>query len=466
MAFNVSFYSFSKKQNSTKRPTADAVLTAECLIKDETSIISPVLELVLGASQTPYNWNYCYIANFDRYYYIDDWSYNRGAWSARCSVDALASWRTSLKNHTLYVTRIADADLFDTDIADSRYPFKATITESVSSLETIPSSASDGYFVASVAGLTIGTSGRAAFVVFNGVSNLAGFCCYLEYLAAAAVLDTRSWSDFINEVKWYPPGITPPMGDSFDYVSITGRVHPSGDIPASAEFTGHVLSTSPYKSATSALPVPAHPDQSRGHWLNSSIGTSMYLCHALIGEVPIDVTTLYKAGAGQVTLRIDFSTGAGLLALSYGGSTSSPGAPHTVIPVDYGVPVQIKGMQSRPAKAALAVATGAVDVALGNYMGIGNSILNAVNAMVPQAIVSGTNGTRVAFNTNMRCIIAYKRLTAEDFENEGRPCNKNITLANVNCYVECAGVDELSMPCTPAEMRTIKEELTRGVYLE
>ena len=95
---NVLFYSHNKRINSLKTPT-DGV-TISCVLKDNCSVTSPVLELKTNGYPA---YNYAYIADFNRYYYINDWTYYRGIWSCNLSVDVLTSWRSNILGTTAFV---------------------------------------------------------------------------------------------------------------------------------------------------------------------------------------------------------------------------------------------------------------------------------------------------------------------------------------------------------------------------
>ena len=65
---NVQFYTHKKRNNSLKLPT-DGVIIA-CALKDNCSVTSPVLELKTEGYPA---YNYAYIPDFARYYYVNDW---------------------------------------------------------------------------------------------------------------------------------------------------------------------------------------------------------------------------------------------------------------------------------------------------------------------------------------------------------------------------------------------------------
>lgn len=64
MALSVTLYTFSKRLNSTKIPPSAEGLTVKAVLKDNTSIIRPELEVVENVT----TYNYAYIPSFSRYY--------------------------------------------------------------------------------------------------------------------------------------------------------------------------------------------------------------------------------------------------------------------------------------------------------------------------------------------------------------------------------------------------------------
>ena len=94
---NIIFYQFAKRNNSTKIVNTTGT-TLTCQLKAETDMINPVLEINgVPAAWNPI-WNYCYIAAFSRYYFINNWRWMNGIWACECAVDVLASWKTDIGN--------------------------------------------------------------------------------------------------------------------------------------------------------------------------------------------------------------------------------------------------------------------------------------------------------------------------------------------------------------------------------
>ena len=105
--FTIKLYKFNKKPNSTAVP-AVAGTSYSCTMKTVSSLLSPVIDIA-DTKQTgaiPL-YNYAYIADFNRYYFIDDVSWSQGIWSLSMHVDVLASFKEDIENSRQYVIRSA-----------------------------------------------------------------------------------------------------------------------------------------------------------------------------------------------------------------------------------------------------------------------------------------------------------------------------------------------------------------------
>lgn len=116
MAIAVNFYTFSKKKNSTKRPTGSGN-TFNCVLKEGSGVLDPVIVLSTG---NPSGYNYAYISSFGRYYFINEWYSDHDMWIAHLSVDVLASWKNEISGSSQYVVRSGSA--VNPYLQDTVYP--------------------------------------------------------------------------------------------------------------------------------------------------------------------------------------------------------------------------------------------------------------------------------------------------------------------------------------------------------
>lgn len=121
MAINITFYNFSKKVNSTAQPSSGGTIFS-CELIENTSIISPVIRLNLAnvATFSPVGKSYAYIPDFQRYYFVTDWTYELGTWVAYLDCDVLASCKTSIGQASEYIIRSSYE--FNRYIEDTMFP--------------------------------------------------------------------------------------------------------------------------------------------------------------------------------------------------------------------------------------------------------------------------------------------------------------------------------------------------------
>ena len=70
----IKLYTFGKRENSTARP--DGGVSFQARIWDGVGILSPQIVFSFQDNTTnPTAYNYAYIPDFNRYYFIRDWQY-------------------------------------------------------------------------------------------------------------------------------------------------------------------------------------------------------------------------------------------------------------------------------------------------------------------------------------------------------------------------------------------------------
>lgn len=114
----VVLYQFNKRADSIARPTSGGV-TVNCNIKDGSSIIFPVLMLKQSTSQ---KYNYVYIPEWRRYYWVTDTVSDHHFVYYKCEVDVNPVMWDLINQTVQYVTRSAykkDPDVVDSYLAPS-----------------------------------------------------------------------------------------------------------------------------------------------------------------------------------------------------------------------------------------------------------------------------------------------------------------------------------------------------------
>lgn len=102
----VLYVNSSEKQAINKTISSGETLTGA--LRDESSVINPSF-LIQHANPTGYN--YCYISEFGRYYFITDIvSVRTNLWRINCTVDVLMSFKTQILNLNVTVSNISSGE--------------------------------------------------------------------------------------------------------------------------------------------------------------------------------------------------------------------------------------------------------------------------------------------------------------------------------------------------------------------
>lgn len=119
MAFTITAYTFSKRENSTKQPTGLSGTDYSVVLKDRTSYENPVFLL---HSDDVLTFNYIQWGSW--YYFVDDIIIERDdLYSIVCSLDVLATYKTDIAATSAFVLYDTAAN---TELRDTRLALKDT----------------------------------------------------------------------------------------------------------------------------------------------------------------------------------------------------------------------------------------------------------------------------------------------------------------------------------------------------
>ena len=127
----VNLYGFQKKKNSTAQPSiSSATVLNNVELKDDTSVVNPVLLINQNTSGMPLPFDpsyftYAYIPKFGRYYFITDVRWVSGLWELYLAVDVLASFKTAIGGTAAYIERCSYES--NGNIIDNLYPAKTDV---------------------------------------------------------------------------------------------------------------------------------------------------------------------------------------------------------------------------------------------------------------------------------------------------------------------------------------------------
>lgn len=223
----IRLYTFSKRHNSMAIPNPASGQVATCRINDGySSVVAPSVRIAAYPSQHPlappalFKHNYAYIADFERYYFINNWVYNGdNTWTASCEVDVLATYADNIRISPCYVERAEDLDMLNELVADHFYP--ATIdyeaATSYGDFQGWSPDPSDGGFVVGVITNVSPTYGSVKYyemdstqmtqLLTNLMSTMGG--TVTDWTANTDIV-TKALKSVINpiqyivSVKWFP----------------------------------------------------------------------------------------------------------------------------------------------------------------------------------------------------------------------------------------------------------------------
>lgn len=505
MAITVTLYSFTKRENSTKRPTSGGT-DYSCILIDETSLMNPTFKLEIGSN--PIGKNYAYVSDFNRYYFITDITSSQNFWYISCTCDVLATYKTPIGTQSHYVLRSSSS--YDEGITDGAYIAK-TIQGSSHQLSGSTLSWTSGHsYILGITGFSsqIETSqtGSVTYYQFNDYA-LYQFLYYLmRNISDWCDITAQEYSDpgvqeaLINPIQYIVSCIALPIkqqdGSSgtstwtkansidFGYYNVpNSAIYPSGSnadiriVPKAAVIT-----------ESADISIPKHPQAStRGKYLNGAPYSDYIFHNGPWGDIPLEPAALIDYSTLYYEIAYDVCQGMGRLLVTPKGPSGS--IVQNILYCGYaqvGVPIQItqaivnayeRTMNNiSDMNAALSTALGtASSIVMGlNASGIGqlntqkaNIVYNSVVSKYPTPINSGSNGSMLSFTDIYKCYLTHKylRIVDEDLEEIGRPLYQKVQINTLSGYILCENAD-CQIAGTQEEAQKVNAYLNSGFFYE
>lgn len=321
MSFNVQFYSFAKEVNSSELPSGNGTVIP-CEANDGVDIINPVIVLQRGNGgvNSPTEWNYCKIPEFNnRFYFIENWEWRAGLWRAHCAVDVLATYRTQIYNMSAYVVRSAYG--WDGTISDALYQGRELFEQfTLNYAAPWALSIYQGTVVIGVAGSGATHYYRFEYSDFQNfianllsddyVSDVVGEWGLQVYSEAKSIVDPLQYITSVVYIPLPNPSGTHVSEITVGFGTVGQYVHDKAweciPIPlgANSTTTETVMITN----------IPTHPwDSVRGEYLNHAPWTNYTLDVVPFGAIELDPSSF--RGAIKLVYHIDWLTGKVILRI-------------------------------------------------------------------------------------------------------------------------------------------------------
>lgn len=459
----VRFFNFSKRVNSTKTPSGGS--SFDCILKDACSVLNPDIELKLGQTDNPTSYNYCYIPDFQRYYFVK-WYYSNRCWHAQCTVDVLASWKVEISGADCYIARAASA--YNLDVVDRYYPTIARVEEVATESDTAPTFVNDvadgGSYIIGVMGASSGQNGGAITYYHIGEASMAFICNYLlddtnydpgQDVSPDLLKAVFNPLQYIVSCMWFPFNVGTTSSTTLQIGWWTLTVNNAREL------------TSALYQHNFSFDVPKHPQSARGDYLNLAPYSEYILNAAMFGCFNIDPVYLIDESSLSCFIYIDLFTGSGRLVIK-SKDTLAVVEEHTAqigVPIQLGQNVLNQGVITGVASN---LASFAGSAAMGNVFGMATAgaaaIGSAVEAMAPRSTTLGSNGS-MAFNTGFNLIGRFTYIANEDLVSRGRPLCAKRFISQLSGYIMCLDADP-EIDCSKEELEQIVGYMNGGFFYE
>lgn len=472
-------FAFAKKKNSTAQPTLSNGTLFDCKLKEETSVLTPIILFNPGSAGmpnpfTPSYFNYAYIASFARYYFVVDWEYLNGVWACHLQCDVMASFKTSIGGLSEYVLR--SASQYDGSVSDSLYPTTTGLSRN-KDLFSLSYSSTGFYVVGIINNSSNSVDGCITYYMMTNAE--------LGQLKAYLMSETFLSVNGLSNLQEMSKDLVKAVFNPFQYI-VSCRYFPLDYATCSTNATAVTtievgwwqisLSTKRMPSGlyltfdSNEVTVGSHPQaSSRGDYLNHAPYTERILIHPLVGTISVDPNKITGGQKLKISTFVDFTTGAGEVYVE--NSTEQLTLYRTSIQV--AVDVQL----AQIAVDHLAVAQSAVDTVgnvLGNVMTLNvggaiasaaSGVLNALAASQPVMQTSGSNGNRTVYHISAALYSYYRPLVNEDLAHRGRPLCQVKTINTLTGFIMCADA-HAEIICMDDEKEQIVHYMNTGFYYE
>lgn len=465
MALSVTLYAFSKRLNSTKKPPTEGGFTVQAVLKDNTSIIRPELEVVENVTA----YNYAYIPAFSRYYFVQDVIWEKGVWRIVLTEDVLATYKTVIGDTTSYILRCAMFQ--DPTIIDSLYPTVVGVENAsiIGSWDWVNPDLDKGTYVVGLVNNNDTVAGGVAYYALTG-AEMAAFRAYM-------LGSIQSW----DQITDFAGDVAKAFIDPFQYVvsCLWFPVPVPADESATPlgfgfwstpELTGHKL-ISTTSTQTLTLKRPKRPHNEDLVYLRYPPFAEYYAVADPWGVIPLDGNKIVDDVL--FTATFDFVTGKGILRVeSKVGENNQNYRLLYEGQAQVGVTIQLSNVtfnyekQYSGLSGALSTAwNGLVSGLAGAFSGSGiassmeasNSILNTTGTNSGMAAIG--LGHFVALKANYFSQVAY------DKADNGSPLCQHRKISDCTGYVKVEN-GAINFSATEPEKKMVKEYLEGGFYYE
>ena len=475
---NVRLGSFAKKKNSTAVPSGGLVTTITGALRDGCSVERPIIGFAGDRMTSPVRYNYAFVVEFARYYFIQDWEWYKGLWFAHMEVDPMATYKTQIGTSNCYVLRASSE--WDGKITDELYPAigykKASRYQFDSPLAPNGGDFSEGIYIVGIIGKD-GSAGAVSYYGFNPAffkdlrnQLLSG----TNYIGVTEITDNLMKAltnpyQYIVSAVWFPFDVTTSAANNvklgwWELNALAGTVSSltvDYDVDETCEFELQDIApkpfmySSPYATYTCFLPpfgeIELDPQIIAEH-INIDSEDSSYSTLSLDFRITVDLVT----GNGYV-----YVTCSGVIVGFREGKV--------------GVPVQLGQVSSNISGAiggtVQSVISGIATASkMGNAAGIAiaglGAITSATSNIFPKTQTVGLNAGLAVYEISPYVQITMLDIVEENIQENGRPLCKTRTISSLPGYIKTMNSDIVITGATDSEQEQIRGIMNGGFFYE
>ena len=469
---------FRKRVNSTKQP-GNATLTLTGNLKEPCSIENPVVPFEMP-NESPHSYNYAFIQEFGRYYFIDDWTWRNGLWEASMREDYLASWKTHIGNTNAYIDRCSSE--FDGNIIDTLYPTKLN---SDIFTDTLPlpyyQPTTEGCFLLGVIDSNSDTEGQLGGAVTYYIMTPAQMKTFMSYIQSDTFLNDIGFPsiqtitsqmdqtlarafvkpiDYIVSCMWFPFPYSSFQTEGLKQIKV-------GYWVISTSIASGYLLHHGALTVTQHINLRNHPDIIRGNYVNYAPYTRIDVNIQPFGNIPIDTSFRARGNYMHIEINMDSINGKAEMIITINDSANTVG--NDIIATAngvLGVPIQLAQVQgdyfTTLSESAQAIGGGIAGLFTGSTSG---HVANAIGSLAPQVRSTGVDGSKLF--TVIPSVIRYQFMPLCDEDNEelGRPLRSKRVINTLSGFIQCYEVT-VDYPCFATEKEAIHDFLMNGFFWE
>lgn len=444
---NVYLTNTTKKHNSTAIPTFSGS-AIPCMLKEGSSIIDPVL--IFERANVGHTYNYVSIPDFGRYYFVNDIVYDGARIYYHCSVDVLASFKSTIGGSSAYVLRSAYVN--NEYIIDQYYPVTTRILQYREALN-FGTAGTPNYSPWAESGLSSGTW-ILGVVNEDGVNyycfDYANYKAFISYILSDGFMSAMGIDLSVNPqlrvaadpIQYITCCIWLPFDKLSSFSSVEVKV---ATVAHTGIYAGNVSASTGGRTVhrVEISPMPHPQSNVRGEYLNASNFTQCRLVFPPFGAFDLNALELNHFGKVEVRVEVDCTTGIGKLIV-YGYDAAADTLPLSVVltaEAQVGVPMPVTQIITpgvSPVQLGLQVAGAIASAASGNVMGAiagGASALESYQmGKIPKSSVIGSRGSISGIHGYAFLEYVWSYVAADDNADHGRPLCEVYQLSTIPGY--------------------------------